>query len=270
MQKLNRGLQVAVFSCLVLIALSAARGQVYLFLVVDPATTAGAGVPPAGGFTVTSTKSGPGSFHLFAVDDVDGSYGLSVFRIQLNGTFTATTLLNRSSWTNWDDVDNNGPYPEGFSDIRSGSPANPLTAVQGLSNSPFITGFGQSASNFAAKTTGAASYFSTVSGQWGNYADPYTSGTVLATGHSRNAFFLAEGTYTGSPPTIDLTSDPNIDGTVVRYWIQNPNSSPTGIYPPSASANLVNANPFLVPEPTTLLLLGVACFAGLFVTRRQR
>src|SRR5436190_58865 len=117
MQNWNGELRLAIFSCVVLSASSVARGQVYLFLVVDPPTTAGSGVAPAGGFTVTSSKSGAGSFHLFAVDDVDGSYGMSVFRVKLNGSFSATTLLNRSSWSSWDDVDNNGPYREGFSDI---------------------------------------------------------------------------------------------------------------------------------------------------------
>src|SRR5215212_6032373 len=112
------GLRFVIFASLLLAATSAARGQMYLFLAIDPPTTAGAGIPVSGGFTVTSFRSGAGSFHLYASDDVAGSYGIATYNIKLIGTFTA--LNNRSSDSDWFDLDGFS-YSEGFSDLRTSS-----------------------------------------------------------------------------------------------------------------------------------------------------
>jgi hypothetical protein len=97
---------------------------------------------------------------------------------------------------------------------------NPITATQGNGalNIPQIGGFGISASDFQLKT-GGAQFGATINGQWGRYAD-FSGGTVpsLPSGHTRYPVFLAEGTYTGGAPTIDLTTPASSGGTAVDYW----------------------------------------------------
>ena len=120
--------QSALFACLLLVAgfaqQPAQAGSMYVMLVVNPATTAGAGVPGAGGFSVTSSKSGPGTFQLYAVDDIDNSFGIKSYQIKLTGTIQ--TFLNRSPLGQWNDTDAAGPYAEGMNDVR--------TAVAATSN----------------------------------------------------------------------------------------------------------------------------------------
>src|SRR5258705_13601414 len=59
-------------------------------LVVDPWTTAGT-TPD-----VTSTRSGPGTWHLFAVDDLPGQYGFNTYDVTVTG---ATSVNHRSPLT---------------------------------------------------------------------------------------------------------------------------------------------------------------------------
>jgi hypothetical protein len=251
-------------ACLLLFVVSAARGQMYVWLVVDPPTTAGAGIPASGGLNITSTKSGPGSFHVFAVDDVAASFGLSSYSVKLTGTLTS--LNNRSPLTLWDDGDLNS-YFAGFNFFRTASGANPVSGDVGpisggaFPPKPLIGGFGQTSNNFAAKMPPDFYEFSVVtSGQWGSYADPSTQGTVLSTGHSRSALFLAEGTYTGAAPTVDLST-----GTAFTYWTSDPETNPGASH---ATANTVlGLNPF-VPEPGTISL--IACAFSLLASSRSR
>src|SRR5436190_15880765 len=83
-----------------LLAVTANAGQMYIVLVPDPTSTAGAGVPTvarqfsSGTFSVNSSLSGVGKWHLYALDDVTGSFGLAGFSIPVGGT--ATGHLNRS------------------------------------------------------------------------------------------------------------------------------------------------------------------------------
>ncbi len=141
---------------LLCIAATANAGTVYIWLVIDPATTAGAGIAPiAGGgknMVVTSTRSGPGSFHVFILDDADGSAGIRSFFVKLNGTVSG--VANRSPLGDWD---NDPTYGDGTVQSRIGfdSPrtATPiLSGSQGPTNIPQVGGFGIEASNFQAKT----------------------------------------------------------------------------------------------------------------------
>jgi hypothetical protein len=216
---------------------------VYMFLVVDPATTAGAGVPSSDGFNVKSTRSGSGTWHLYAVDDLADSYGIRSFNIKLDpGEGGAISgVSNRSPSTSWDDNltfgSGTGPFCTGFNDIRSSANITSISGGQGLLNTAQIGGLGISASNFQLKTSGQ-SFAATSSGQWGNYADPFTSGSLGSTGDTRNALFLAEGTYTGAVPTIDLTTPLSAGGTGVNYWTD------AGLTRSTVAPLLSSSNPF--------------------------
>jgi hypothetical protein len=228
----------------------------YVLLVVDPPTTAGAGIPASGGLDITSTKSGPGSFHLYAVDDVAGSFGIGSYSVKLTGALTS--LNNRSPFALWDDADVNS-YVAGFGLLRTASGVNPVSAEQGAAlggvsiGRPLIGGFGQTSSNFAAKMPSDFYEFflAPTSGQWGNYADPNTQGTIACTGHSRNALFLAEGTYTGAAPTVDLST-----GTAFTYWTSDPATNPGAAR--ATAATILGSNPFNVPEPGSAWLTTLA------------
>jgi hypothetical protein len=246
-------------------------GTVYVYLVVDPPTTAGAGIPAiAGGgqnMIVNSTRSGPGSWHLYAIDDADGSAGIRSFFVKLTGTISSVS--NRSPLANWDNDPNYGDgnvqSPVGFDSLRTAAPD--LGGSQSPTNTPQISGFGIEASNFQAKT-GAASYQSApISGQWGNYADPGTSGVEAATGHARHALFLAEGLYSGPRPGIDITT-PFAQGTGFILWNATgfPNSG-VFIVAAGTSQTLVS---IIIPEPATLTLIGLAVLGFGGLARRLR
>jgi autotransporter-associated beta strand protein len=177
----------------------ARAGPVYLNLVVNPSTTAFFGIPSSGGFSGTSTRSGAGTWQLFVLDTNADSFGINNYSLSLVGTLPA--INHRSPQTSWDDVDNFGPYPAGFASLRTGTNANPITAAQPLPGSTpvLIGGYGQTASNFTAKIPDAGSFSGTTNGLWGNYA-------TVTPAAGKNWLFLAEGTYTGAAPTVNLGS----------------------------------------------------------------
>jgi hypothetical protein len=235
---------------------SAMAGPMYVLLVVNPPTTAGSGVAPSGGFSVTSSRSGPGTWHLYAIDDGTGDFGIRSYSVTLGGTIPA--INHRSPSDSWNTAADDGPFGAGFNDLRSGSNINPIVAGQGLANVPLIGGFGQTASDFAQKEGGTAATHSVVgSGQWGNYADPDTQGFFSigsgGGGVQRNALFIAEGTYTGATPTITAAS-------MVVWRDAN-----------LASSGFALSYAFVVtPEPTTSSLAGIALVGSLGLVRRRR
>lgn len=214
---------VASLACLVLtgrlVAPAAQAGALYFDLVIDPATTAFSGIPAVHGFSGVSNRSGPGTWRLYAIDDIDNSFGMRNYFVKLNpgagGTIPA--ISNRSPRTDWMfDVNDEDSFSAGFTDIRSASNANPIFAAQGPVNVPQIGGFGISASDFQLKT-GGSFFFNTANGQWGKYAD-FGGGAIPGFAHGHNPLFLAEGTYTGGAPTVDLTTPAASGGTSVQYW----------------------------------------------------
>jgi hypothetical protein len=218
---------VASFACLVLIALlvapAAEANALYFDLVIDPPTTAFSGIPAVDGFSGTSNRSGPGTWHLYAIDDIDNSFGISSYFVILNpGSGGAIPAIsNRSPNTSWFDFNDDGPFGAGFAAVRSGPNSNPIFGAQGPgpSYAPPIGGYGISASDFQLKVTDAESFAGTTNGQWGKYAD-FSGGSVTLppSGHVRSPLFLAEGTYTGLPPTVDLTTPASSGGTSMQYF----------------------------------------------------
>jgi hypothetical protein len=194
--------RVAVFAAVIASFIGAtANATVILSLVIDPPTEADAFVAPQGGFLPTSSKSGPGTYHLFALDTTVGSFGISSYDIRLANT---VTNLHRSPTTAWNDADENGPYNAGFSLLRTASNNGGIfQASQPLrSTTPvLITGFGQEASDFQEKIgLPGVTFALTTSGAWGHYA------TISPLG-DKHWVFVGEGDYAvGTPPVISQTS----------------------------------------------------------------
>ena len=96
-------------------------------------------------------------------------------------------------------------------------------------------------------------------GGWGarSRPTPLTSG-VTASGNTRSALFLAEGTYTGAAPTIDLANS------FIAYWTNAQFTTSAQATVSSPHILVGPTNPF-VPEPSTIALvgLGIAGFCGL-------
>jgi hypothetical protein len=250
----------------------AQSGPMYVWVVADPGSTAGAGVPAQNGMTVTSSKTGAGKFQVYAVDEVDGSFGIKVFNVKLNGTIT--TFLNRSPSGAWNDTDGAGPYAQGFNDIRTANAATGITSGgQSPTNPYFVKGFGISASNFVAADASAPNWDSSsttqaASGRWGTYSatlGAVTSGVVPGSGHFRNAILLAEGDYTGAAPTIDLVTPASSGGTVFSVLTSATGGSAATVGTISSVAILS------FPEPAALVLVGLAAAGmGGLIGRRRR
>lgn len=206
-----RGCGIAFVLFALLAPIHAIAGPVYLTLVFDPATTAGAGVPTiarqfsSGTFSVTSTQSGAGKWHLYALDDISGSLGLAGFSVPVGGGTSGH--LNRStngSFTNYGDADETvveSSGTAGFSDalVRSGVGANPANPIQGnqlIGSFQGIPGYGITAGNLNNTPNLSApsdhrTWGGVTSGQWGNYA------TDPASINGKNWLFLGEGSYSG-------------------------------------------------------------------------
>jgi hypothetical protein len=214
---------VVAFLGLALVTASANAAAI-VKLVLDPATTAGNGIAAVNGFSVTSTQSGAGRYHLYLLDNTNNSFGVSSYNITVSG---ATTGLHRTPTTSWNDEAEGGPYNAGFSLLRSANNFAPLATFQASQPLPgtvpaLISGMGQQASNFVTKIPQAvpSSFALTTSGQWGNYA-------TISPVAGKNWLFIGEGQYTGTP---------SISNAVITYYDANFNSflATTCIDSPSA------------------------------------
>jgi len=248
------------------LAATASAGPVSLFLIVDPATTAFARVSAVANQPTASTRSGAGTWQLYAVDEAQGSFGIAQVQAALTGTVPA--ISNRLTQTTYDTADDSG-FKAGLTLLRSSTNVNPVFGSAELPGSQPYTqgGLGLTAGNY--NSVPLATAFTSTNGQWGNYSagnaamvgtNGKTSGPT-ASGNVRNSLFVAEGTYTGAAPTI------NVAGSFVVYYT---NAALNLSTQSNATNGLAGTNPF-VPEPATMTLVGLAVvgFGGLAGRRRS-
>ena len=206
---------------------------------VNPTTTAGGGA--------TSTRSGIGTWQLYALDTDASSFGISSYNISMDNT---TAINHRAPVTTINDQ-NGDPQTAGFNLLRTATNANPIQASQNLpGQTPFlITGFGQTAGNFTSKAQaidpGSMVVVPTTSGSWGTYNDPRLSPSIYSL--NRSWVFLAEGAYNASGPW------PRVGAAVATIF-----SNQAGV---SVAAQVILV-PMDFPEPGALSLVALALVGG--------
>jgi hypothetical protein len=256
--RINFAIRYLLFLVLAASLTNFAGASIILGLLPNSPSTAGGGA--------TSTRSGPGSWQLYAIESADATdFGISSYNIVMSGT---TAINHRSPVTTIQDG-NGDPQTAGFNLLRTGTNVNPIQGSQGLpGTTPFlIFGFGQTASDFITKSTaidaGAVVVGPTTSGAWGNYNNPVLSNPdILVIGRPAAAaaelaghkwIFLAEGLGPAGLTAVTaatFTVYSNVSGTSV-----------------ATSTSIISLD--VMPEPASamMLLTGLVGFA--FTTRRR-
>jgi hypothetical protein len=162
--------------------------------------------------------------------------------------------------------------PWGFTLLRSGTNANPISASQPLPGTdpkapPLIFGLGREASNATAKITAidaAATGITAISGaSWGAYTPteltdvaslPTTAKDAVNAG--RKWLFIAEGT--------GAITSANVASAVFTVF-----STAGGVSVASPTTAIVDLGGAAVPEPATLTLFGLVALGGLGLIRRR-
>lgn len=259
--------RLIVFAAIAAVAAAQADAAIVVGLVIDPTATAGSSPD------VNSIYSGPGTWHLFAVDDNADDFGISTYNVHLSG---ATVFRHTSPLGSIQDGDGN-VQQAGFNILRTtpGQYADDsIHASQPLPDqSPFLfTGLGQETGNLAAKVAAAQPGSTLLKGatspSWGTY-------NSIAPFEGKNWLFLAEGTYdAGVLPTISeaaftvftspttfrssfstttIVPEPITSTLLTREYVDQltprplPNSTPAPVAPPEPEPIVVPAPPINPP-----------------------
>jgi hypothetical protein len=245
---------------------SSVNAAVIIGMTVNPTTTAGA--------NSNSSRSGVGTFHIYAIDNTPGSSGISSFDVTLASTGGNMAANNRAPKTSYDADDQGTAVGAGFSllnqTLGNNTPLVELTgalptppsadssANKGVDYFP-ISGYGQTTGTFAAAypktilgpTTGSA---------WGTYTDADLTSPIALNVNPTGLkwVFLGEGTYLGGQPGIPT----GVGSTTV---FSNFSTNFASVVP-AGGTSFVNLS---VPEPASIALLGLA-FVGSFGFLRRR
>ena len=164
-------------------------------ILVNPLSTAGGGA--------TSTRSGVGTYHIYAADDNVGTFGISSYDLTMGPL--VTTSGHRSPVTTIQDS-NGDTWSAGFNLLRTASNAPSMQASQSLPGmTPYlIKGIGQTAGDFGICHAAFCVVGPSTSPSWGG---PYNNG--LADWNSGNGpkkwVLIGEGIWN---PSLPFTGSP--------------------------------------------------------------
>jgi hypothetical protein len=249
-----------------------ANAATILAVLVDPPSVAGGGA--------TSTRSGAGTFQIFAVDDNAGTGGIATYQITMGPAVTASN--NRSPVTTIMDA-NGDNQSAGFNLLRSGSNAAAMAGAQNLPGQTtfFVKGMGQTVGSFikvAATQPGSTVVGPTTSGSWGG---PYASlastlppqGPVdyVGANGAKKWLFLGEGLYNPAL-LVGGTPDQRLLGiasaaAITVYTSPAPNDFTQIASTTNTVISVLDPPPW--PEPSTLTLLGLGLAGGFSSLRRR-